>query len=712
MAGQIITTGKRGAIAVLTIDMADRAMNVLNDASMAALDAAVSDALADAAVAGIVITSGKPAFVAGADLTVMEGFAARNARPEQVLDWVARLNTVFRRIETGGKPVVGAATGTALGGGLELLLACHYRVAVDDPKARFGLPEVGLGLLPGLGGTQRLPRLIGIAAALPVLLEGRPVDAQTALKAGVLNEVVPAGGLVDAAIAALEAGRVPSQQPWDVKGFRVPGGGPMQLKVAETFVAANARINAARKEGVEAPLAILRAVFEGANLPFEKGLAIENRHFVRLVQGNSAQNMIRTGFFARQAADKLARRPAGIAPRPMQRIGVLGVGLMGSGIAQVSAEAGYQVVMVDRSPEIAAAAVARIGDGLQADVAKGRRSVTSAQSILSRLSAGTAHADFADCDMVVEAVLEDTEVKRAAIRSVEAVLKPDAIFATNTSALPIDSLAPASIRADRLIGLHFFSPVPKMALVEVIRGSATTDETLAWSLDYVKAIRKTPIVVNDGYGFYTTRCVDAYVREGLHLVADGVDPVLIERAGEAIGMPVGPLTLMDEVGIDVMEHIAHFFRENEAGDWADDRHAVNVLIERLVAAGRKGRKAGTGMFAYTEGAKHLDRPFIRTLVIKPQAEPIGFDEIAERLFYTQLVEARRCEADGVITDRAEADLGAVLGWAFPIWKGGPLQAIEDIGPEAFARNCAALVARAGARFALPPASGAARQAAE
>lgn len=712
MADKIVLLEKRGPVAILTIDMADRAMNVLNDASMAALDGAVGAALADPEVTGIVITSGKPAFVAGADLNVMEEFSARNAPMQKVLDWVSGLNAIFRRIETGGKPIVGAATGTALGGGLELLLACHYRIAVDDPKARFGLPEVGLGLLPGLGGTQRLPRLVGILAALPLLLDGRPLDVKAALKAGLLNEVVPADQLLDTAIAALAEGRVPAAQPWDVRGFRIPGGGPMSPKIAEAFIATNARINAARWDGIDAPIAILSTVFEGANLPFDKGLAVENRHFVRLVQGDSAQNMIRTGFFARQAADKLSRRPAGIAPRPMQRIGVLGVGLMGSGIAQVSAEAGYRVVLVDRAPEIAAAAVTRIAEGLQAEVAKGRRAPEAAEAILSRLAAGQGHADFADCDMVIEAVLEDTEVKRAAIRSVEAVLKPDAIFATNTSALPIDSLAPASIRPERLIGLHFFSPVPRMALVEVIRGSATTDETLAWSLDYVKAIRKTPIVVHDGYGFYTTRCVDAYLREGLHLVADGADPVLIERAGEAIGMPVGPLTLMDEVGIDVMEHIAHFFRENEAGDWADDRHAVNGLIERLVADGRKGRKSGAGLYAYSDGSKHLDRPYIRGLVIKPQVEGLTFDEIAERLLYVQLIEALRCKADGVITDASEADLGAVLGWAFPIQKGGPFQAIKDIGSAVFEQTAADLVSRNGARFSVPSSTSRARQAAE
>lgn len=712
MDANLISTEKRGSTAILTINMADRAMNVLNDASMAALDSAVAAAATDADVTGIIITSGKPSFVAGADLNVMAGFSARNAPAQTVLDWVAGLNAVFRRIETCGKPVVGAATGTALGGGLELLLACHYRIAAEGPKARFGLPEVGLGLLPGLGGTQRLPRLTGIIAALPLLLDGRPMEAEAALKIGLLNEIMPEDRLIETAVSALREGHVPHQQPWDIKGFRLPGGSAMSPAVAATFVATNARINAARKDGIEAPLAILSSVFEGAGLPFDKALAIENRHFVRLVQGDSAQNMIRTGFFARQAADKLSRRPSGVAPRPMKRIGVLGVGLMGSGIAQVSAEAGYQVVLVDREPAIAAAARDRIAKGLEAEVAKGRRSDSSMTEILSRIRAGQDHTDFADCDLVVEAVLEDIEVKRAAIRKVEAVLPAHAIFATNTSALPIASLASASLRPQNLIGLHFFSPVPKMALVEVIRGADTTDETLALSLDYVKAIRKTPIVVNDGYGFYTTRCVDAYVREGLHLVADGIDPVLIDRAGESIGMPVGPLTLLDEVGIDVMDHIARFFRENEQGDWADDRHAVNGLLVRMVADKRFGRKSGAGLYAYDAEGKHLDLSYIRNLVSKPLSDATTFDEIRARLLYAQLIEALRCREDGVITDDAEADLGAVLGWAFPIQKGGPLQAIADIGAEVFAETCGELTARHGARFSLLRAGAAARKAGE
>lgn len=699
---QMISLDRRGSVAILALDMPGRSMNVLNDASMMALDAAFTAAFADTDVTAIILTSRKPAFVAGADLTVMEGFAARNTTPEAVLTWVSRLSAIFRRIETGGKPVVAAAPGTALGGGLELMLACHYRIAADDPRARFGLPEVGLGLLPGLGGTQRLPRLIGIVPALPLLLDNRPLNAEAAKAIGLLQDVVPADRLIEAALAALAEGRVASLQPWDIKGFSLPGGGTMSPKVSAALIAANARMNAAHREGVEAPLAILRSVFEGAALPIDRGLAIEQRHFVRLVQGNSAQNMIRTGFFARQAADKLSRRPAGIAPRPMRRVGVLGVGLMGSGIAQVSAEAGFDVVMVDRDPTFATAARDRLAEGLRADVAKGRRQEAAAEAIIGRLSVGDSPADFHDCDLVVEAVLEDVDVKAVAIRQTEAALPSHAIFATNTSALPIDSLAPASIRPANLIGLHFFSPVPKMALVEVIRGSATSDETLALSLDYVKAIRKTPIVVNDGYGFYTTRCVDAYVREGLRLLADGVDPVLIDRAGDAIGMPVGPLTLLDEVGIDVMDHIARFFRGEEQGDWADDRHAVNGILAQMVADGRKGRKSGAGLHVYQPEAKRLDADYIRALVTKPLTDPTPLAEIGGRLLYAQLIEAVRCWEDGVIEDRDEADLGAVLGWAFPIEKGGPLRAIEDIGLAAFLARAATLRARFGARFALPP----------
>ncbi|MEH3118916.1 MAG: 3-hydroxyacyl-CoA dehydrogenase NAD-binding domain-containing protein [Methylorubrum populi] len=694
-------------IALLTIDRPDRSMNVLEPGLVAELRAAFEAAVSDEAVSGIVITSGKvgekPSFIAGADLGQMEALGAAGRPARAVTEAIDYLGGFFRRIETCGKPVVGAAPGTALGGGLELLLATHHRIFANEPDARYGLPEVKLGLLPGAGGTQRLPRLVGIAASLPLLLQGRDVGGAEAVKAGLAHEAVPAAEVVAAARAALAGGKVDPAAPWDRKGFRLPGGGVYDPKVTGALVAANAGTHAATQGNYPAPLAILRCVYEGTKLPIDRALRLEQKHFATLVQGRPAQNMIRTLFFAKQAADKLARRPAAAPKRPIRRLGVLGAGFMGAGVAQVSALAGMEVVLVDRTPEIAARARASILAQLEAEQRKGRLSETAREAAAARITAGADHAAFSGCDMVIEAVLEDFEVKRTAIRATEAALGPDAIFASNTSALPIDELAQASARPENLIGLHFFSPVPRMALVEVVVGAKTSDATLARALDYVRAIRKTPIVVRDGYGFYTTRCVDAYIREGLRCVADGVDPVLIENAGAALGMPVGPLALVDEVGIDVMHHIAHFFRARETGPAADDRHTVNALLDALVAERRFGRKTRTGFYAYPADApKRLDRTAVADLARGARSEA-GAAEIRERLLYAQLVEAARCWDAGIIDEAGEADLGAILGWAFPSYLGGPLAAIDDIGAGAFAERCAALSRAHGARFDLPDA---------
>lgn len=695
----MITTDIRDGIATLSIDMPDRSMNVLTPALAEALRAAFDAVVADAGVTGIIIASGKRDFIAGADLGQMAALAALPATG--AMAGIAVYGDLFRRIETAGKPVVAAASGTALGGGLELMLACHYRVAADQPRARFGLPEVTLGLLPGAGGTQRLPRLIGMAASLPLLTGGGPLSAQAALKAGILHEVVAPGQLLTHAAQALQDGRVSPQAAWDAKGFRVPGGEPYTPANIAMLTAANARSNAATRGNYPAPRTILRCVYEGIRLPMDKALRLEQKHFATLVRGNVAQGMIRTLFFARQAADKLARRPQGLPPTRVARLGVIGAGFMGAGIAQASALAGIDVVLLDRSPEAALQGRDGIARGLARDLDKGRLTAEAASAALARIRAGRDYADLADCELVIEAVFEDVGIKEGVTRAAEAAMPDSAIFASNTSALPINDLARASVRRDRFIGLHFFSPVPQMALVEVIVGSETSPEVLARSLDYIRQIGKTPIIVNDGYGFYTTRCVDAYVREGLRLLADGVDPQLVEAAGLALGMPVGPLALGDEIGLEVMQHIAHFFRAREAGDWADDRHgAANALLDRLVADGRYGRKKLAGFHAYPEGAaKQLDRAYLAFLPLLDEQPALA--DIRERLLYAQLVEAARCWAEGIITDAGEADLGAVLGWSFPSWLGGPLAAIDGIGPGRFAATADALAERLGARFTLP-----------
>lgn len=698
----MIHTDIKDGIAVLTIDQPGRSMNVLGPDFAHDFGTALDAVSSREDVRGIVITSGKSAFAAGADLGQMADFVKPGVTLRQAADMIAVYGDLFRKLETCGKPVVAAATGTALGGGLELMLACHYRIAAAEPSARFGLPEVSLGLLPGAGGTQRLPRMIGIAKALPLILEGKALKAQAALEAGLLDEVVPVDHLLSAAIAVIDAGKVNAVAPWDVKGFRLPGGGAYERGNDMGFMMGNASAHAKTRGNYPAPEAILSCVYEGSKLPIDKALRIEQKYFAKLVQSSVAQNMIRTLFFAKQDADKLVRRPDSEPASKVKRLGILGSGFMGAGIAQASALVGIDVVLVDREQAIAQKSVDGIVAALNQDVEKGRLPAAVRDAAVARLSAAAGYEGFSDCDMVIEAVVEDFGIKEVVTRAAEAAMRPDAIFASNTSALPINDLAKVSIRPENFIGLHFFSPVPKMALVEVIVGDGTTDSTLARSLDYIRQIKKTPIVVNDGYGFYTTRCVDAYIREGIRLLSDGVDPVLIENAGTALGMPVGPLSLGDEVGLDVLHHIVHFFRGKERGDWADDRHdKITPLLDQLIADKRFGRKSGVGFYVYPKGEpKHLDLDDIRRRADRAQQQP-SRAQVEERLLYAQLVEAARCWAEDVAPDAGEIDLGAVLGWAFPTYLGGPAAAIDDIGATAFIERCDALCAELGLRFTPP-----------
>ena len=700
----MITTTVDDGVAVMVIDMPGRSMNVLTPELATALGQAFDVALADAAVRAIIITSGKSSFIAGADLAQMAPLASPEFDEKVARQRMAAYGQLFRRIETAGKPVVGAATGTALGGGLELLLATHYRVVADVPAARFGLPEVTLGLLPGAGGTQRLPRLIGIAPSLPLLVEGRSLDARAAHMLGVVDEVVPAAELLQAARAALQGGKVDPVAAWDRPGFDLPGGDADSGDNAAALSVAEAESVARTHGNYPAPLAIMRALREGSSLPMDAALALELDLFMPLLRGRVSQNMIRTLFFARQAADKLARRPQGMPQSRVERLGVLGAGFMGAGIAQVSALAGIDVVMVDRSLEIATASLGGIAQAWQTDVDRGRLSASARDLALQRISVAGGYEAFTGCDLVIEAVAEDERIKADVIVKTEAMLGDDAIFATNTSALPIDELAVSSARPANFIGLHFFSPVPRMALVEVIVGKDTSEQTLARSLDYIRQIRKTPIVVRDGYGFYTTRCVDAYYREGIRLLADGVDPARIERAGVALGMAVGPLALCDEIGMDVLQHIARFFRSREEGRWADDRHRqVNAVIDGMVAAERFGRKKGAGFHAYPKGMqKYLDGSFLAGIVTQlPEDRQPDETSIRERLLYAQLLEATRCWAEGVIDDAGEIDLGAHLGWAFPSYLGGPAAAIDDIGADRFLARLQVLAKTLGPRFTPP-----------
>lgn len=682
-------------VAILTWDLPGRSQNVLHDESMAAFAAAMEAALADPGVSGIIVTSGKEVFLAGADLAWIQRLAFGGAESKKN---AGALGAVLRRLETGGKPVVAALNGTALGGGFELALACHRRIAADHPKLRVGLPEVTLGLLPGAGGTQRLPRLIGINAALPLLLEGRPLKAREALAAGLVDEVVPPGELLAAARAWL-ASKPAATQPWDRKGFVVPGGDPEAPAVRQTFSVANAMVLSKTQGRMPAPRAILSCVYEGLRTTIDAGLLIEQRYFSSLLIDPVAGNLIRTTFFGVQEANKLRRRPDDVPKLRPQRIGVLGAGLMGSGIAYVAARAGLGVVVIDTDEERARTAVRYAEARLAPEVKKGRLTAEGAAAVTARIVPTVDYARLAGCDVVIEAVFEDRAVKAEVTAQADAVLPEGAVLASNTSTLPITGLAAASGRPESFVGLHFFSPVEKMPLVEVIPGRQTSEATLAHALDLVQAIGKTPIVVKDSRGFYTSRVFATYVMEGLAMVAEGVPPARIEAAGRQAGMPMPPLALADDVGLSLMRQI----RRQTATDLGDAyvRHPGEAVLERLVDAGRRGRRDGGGFYEGEGEARALWSGLASLWPSSGEAPTV--DALVERLLGIQAVEAARCMAEGLLQAPIDADVGAVLGWGMAPWTGGPCSYIDTIGAATFVERADALADAHGERF-RPPAA--------
>ncbi|KWZ40220.1 3-hydroxyacyl-CoA dehydrogenase [Burkholderia savannae] len=683
-------------IATLTWNLPERSQNVLNGESCEAFFAAAARALQDAAAKGILVTSAKPDFIAGGDLEWLQ--ASNDAAT--LFERTCELHRALRALETGGKPVAIAMPGSALGGGLEIALAGHYRVAADNPKARFGLPEVTLGLLPGGGGTQRLPRLVGVQASLPLLLEGKRLKAADALKAGILHAVVPAGEESAAARAwLLDASRRTATQPWDAKGFRIPGGALTHPSVQQVFMAANALARQKTYGNYPAVASILSCVYEGLLTDLDTGLKTEARYFVKAVLSPEAKAMIRTLFFGMNEANKLAARPAGVPTQRYRKIGVLGAGMMGAGVAYVSAKAGLDVVLIDTSDEAAARGKDYSRKLVDKQVQRGRLAQEKADALVAKITPTTDFARLDGAELVIEAVFEDRAIKADVTRKSEAVLAPDALFASNTSTLPISGLAQASARPANFIGLHFFSPVDKMPLVEVIVGRETSQQTLARALDYVKAIGMTPIVVNDSRGFYTSRVFSTYVLEGLAMLAEGVAPALIESAGLLAGMPVGPLALTDEVSSELIHKITKQTRA-DLGDAYVARPGEDVAA-RMVELGRLGRKAGRGYYDYpANGGKKALWPGLAS-EFPAAAEQPDVKTLIERLVTVQAVETARCLVERVLTTARDADVGAILGWGFPAFRGGPLSHIHGVGVDAFVATCDRLAAQYGARFAVP-----------
>ena len=682
--------------ATLTLDAPGQSMNVVNDAFIADMEAATAQIAADPAIKGVIVTSGKPAFMAGADLTqLVNGFGSLT--PKQAYAFSQRATAMHRAIEQSGKPWVAAINGLALGGGFELALACHHRVLVDNPKAVVGLPEVTVGLLPGSGGTVRLAILIGFKTALDLLLSGRSVAPAEALKLGIVDAVVPADQLIDAARAWLATDPNPVR-PWDVKGWVPPQKKGMTVPEDSAAYMMLTGSLALKGYNTPAPQAILSSVFEGLQLPFDKALAVESKYFAKLLTNPVARNIIRTTFISKLAAEKGARRPAGLPKSEVKKLGVLGAGMMGAGIAFVAATAGIEVVLLDRdvpTAEKGKAYTAKVQGKL---VEKGGLAQDKADAVLARITPTDDYAQLAGCDMIVEAVFEDTAIKAETTRKAEAVIPATAVFATNTSSLPISQLATASQRPDQFIGIHFFSPVDRMGLVEVIVGQQTSKETLAKALDFIAQLRKTPIVVNDSRGFYTSRAFRMFIFEGVAMLEDGVEPARIENAAKAAGFPIGPLALLDEVTMELPVKIV----EEAAADASTvNKYTIErgrSVLDRMIALGRGSRKAGGGFYEYpATGGKRLWSGLSAEF---PAAEnQPDLEELKTRFLYSQANETAQTFEEGVLETPEDADLGAIYGWGFPAWTGGTLSFIDTVGIANFVAEADRLAQLYGARFA-------------
>ncbi|SIO32470.1 3-hydroxyacyl-CoA dehydrogenase NAD-binding domain-containing protein [Vannielia litorea] len=695
-------------VATLTWDTPGKSMNVMNMEGFQELDALIDDVLADDAVKGVILTSGKEgSFAGGMDLNIIARMkeSAGDNPAKGLFDGIMATHKILRKLERGGmddknkggKPIVAALPGTALGIGLEIPLACHYIIAADNPKAKIGLPEIMVGIFPGMGGTTRLSWKLGAMGASPLLLEGKLNDPKKAKAAGVVDEVVaPEELLTRAREWVLSEPKI--VKPWDEKGYKIPGGEPYHPAGFMTFVGASAMVNGNTKGVYPAAKALLSSVYEGMQVPFDTALRIEARWFVNVLMNPSSAAMIRSLFINKEALEKGANRPD-VADQKVRKVGVIGAGMMGAGIALVSAQAGIEVVLIDQKQEAADKGKSYSESYLDKGIARKKTTPEKKEEVLSRITATTDYAALKGCDLVVEAVFEDVGVKAAVTREVLAAVGPECIFATNTSTLPISELAKASDNPEQFIGIHFFSPVEKMMLVEIIKGEKTGDVAVAKALDYVRQIRKTPIVVNDARFFYANRCIIPYINEGIRMVKEGVEPALVENAAKLVGMPLGPLQLVDETSIDLGVKIAKATRAAMGDAYPDG--AVDEVLFWMADEGRLGRKSNAGFYTYDEkGKRGLLWEGLEAKYPVDDEQP-DLSEVQHRLLFAQVLEAVRALEEGVLEDIREGDVGAILGWGFAPWSGGPFSWLDILGAERAVELTEALTAKFGDRFATP-----------
>ncbi|MBY6203146.1 enoyl-CoA hydratase/isomerase family protein [Maritalea mobilis] len=697
-------------VAIVTWDVPGKSMNVLSREAFATVETLIDEALADDAVKGIVITSGKDSFAGGMDLNTLATIREESGDDpaKGLFDFTMNGHRILRKLERagldpktnkGGKPIACAIPGTCAGIGTEIALACHRRFMADNPKAKIGLPEILVGIFPGGGGTTRYSRMVGAMAAAPVLLEGKMLEPKKAKSAQLIDEVVPADELLSAAKAwVLSAKDADIVKPWDQKGWKMPGGTPYHPAGFMTFVGASAMINGKTKGVYPAAKALLSSVYEGALVDFDTALKIEARWFTSVLMNPSSSAMIRSLFLNKEALEKGANRPA-VEDQRVQKVGVLGAGMMGAGIAYVSANAGIEVVLIDATQDAADRGKAHAEGILDKGMKRGKVTAEKKEQVLGRITATTDYTALEGCDLIVEAVFEDPGVKAEVTKKAEAAMLDTGVFATNTSTLPITELAKASARPEQFIGIHFFSPVDKMMLVEIIKGEQTGDIAVAKALDFVRQIRKTPIVVNDARFFYANRCIIPYINEGIRMVAEGVEPALIENAAKLVGMPLGPLQLVDETSIDLGVKIAKATKAAMGDAYPDE--AVEEVLFWMADEGRLGRKSNAGFYAYDEAGKRgMIWPGLRDKYEVAATQP-DLTEVQHRLLFAQVLEAVRALEAGVLTDIREGDVGAILGWGFAPWSGGPFSWLDILGTPYAAERCEQLQAAYGDRFACP-----------